>query len=359
QEGRDRDRHLGAYFGGAVLQGFFFDQAQDRQRQRFDVANDALAVAARADDAAGLAQGRAQALTGHLQQAEAADAANLYTGTVGSQGFAHLVFDGALVLDRSHVDEVDDDQTADITQTQLAGDLFRRFQIGLQGGFLDVAALGGARRVAVDGNQCFGRVDDDGTAGRQFHFTLEGGFDLAFDLETVEQRDAVFVQLDLAGVLRHHLLDEGECFFLGFDAVDQYFADVLAQVVADGADDDVGFLIDQEGSRAAGGGFLDGGPQLQQVVEVPLHFFAGATQAGGAHDQAHVGRGVETVQGLAQFVALFTFDAAGDATCTRVVRHQNKVAAGEADEGGQGCALVAALFLLDLDDDFLAFLEYI
>src|SRR5690606_33084151 len=156
QEGRDRDRHLGAYFGGAVLQGFLFDQAQDRQRQRFDVANDALAVAARADDAAGLAQGRAQALTGHLQQAEAADAANLYTGTVGSQGFAHLVFDGALVLDRSHVDEVDDDQTADITQTQLAGDFFRRLQIGLQGGFLDVAALGGACRVDVDGNQCFG-----------------------------------------------------------------------------------------------------------------------------------------------------------------------------------------------------------
>ncbi len=359
QEGGDRDRHLGADFGGAILQRFFFDQAQDGQRQGFDVTDDALAVAARADDAAGLAQGWAQALTGHFQQAEARDAADLHAGAVGFQGFTHLLFDGALVLGRGHVDEVDDDQAADVAQAQLAGDFLGRFQVGLQGGFLDVAALGGARRVDIDGNQGFGRVDDDGAAGRQLHFTLEGGFDLAFDLETVEQRHAVFVQLDLAGVLRHHLLDEAQGFFLGFDAVDQHFADVLAQVVADGADDDVGFLVDQEGGRAAGGGFLDRAPQLQQVVEVPLHFFAGAAQACGTHDQTHVGRSVEAVQRLAQFVALFAFDAAGDATGTRVVRHQHQVTTGQADEGGQGCALVAAFFLLDLDDDFLAFLEYV
>src|SRR5690606_17713674 len=107
----------------------------------------------------------------------------------------------------------------------------------------DVAAFGGARRVDIDGYQGFGRVDDNGTARWQFHFTLEGGFDLAFDLEAIEQRNAVFVQLDLAGVLRHHLLDEAERLVLGFNAVDQYFADVLTQVIANGADDDVGFLI--------------------------------------------------------------------------------------------------------------------
>ena len=31
QERGDRDRHLGADFGGAILEGLFFDQAQDRQ----------------------------------------------------------------------------------------------------------------------------------------------------------------------------------------------------------------------------------------------------------------------------------------------------------------------------------------
>ena len=357
QEGGNRDRHLGANLGGTILQSFFFDQAQDGQRQGFDVADDALTVAARADDAAGLAEGRTQALTGHFQQTEARNAADLDAGAVGFQSFADFFFHGALVLGRSHIDEVDDDQAADITQAQLAGDFFGRFQVGLQGGFFDVAAFGRTRRVDVDGHQGFGRVDHDGATGRQLHFALEGGFDLAFDLEAVEQRHAVFVQLDLAGVLRHDLLDEGQGFFLGFDAVDQNFTDVLAQVVADGADDDVGFLINQERRAFLAGGVLDGAPQLQQVVEVPLQFFAGAAQARGAHDQAHVGRCVEAVQSLAQFVALLALDAAGDATGAGVVWHQHQIAAGQADEGGQGSAFVAALFLLDLNDDFLAFLQ--
>ena len=98
---------------------------------------------------------------------------------------------------------------------------------------------------------------------------------------------------------------------------------------------------------------------MQQVVEVPLHFFAGAAETGGAHDQAHVARGDQAIEGFAQFVALFAFDAARDAAGTRVVRHQYQVATGQADEGGQGCALVATFLFFDLNDDFLAFLEHV
>src|SRR5450830_1286723 len=357
QERGNRDRHLSADFGGAVFQGFFFDQAQDRQGQRFNVTDDAGAVATRANNAAALAQGRTQALTGHFQQAEARDAADLHAGTVSFQAFADFFFHGALVLGGGHVDEVDHDQAADITQAQLAGDFFSRFQVGLQGGFFDVATFRGARRVDVDGHQGFGRVDHDGAAGRQFDHALEGGLDLAFDLETVEQRNAVFVQLDLAGVLRHHLADEGQGFVLGFNAVDQHFADVLAQVIADGADDHVAFLVDQERRGAIQRGFFDSGPQLQQVVEVPLHFFAAAAQAGSANDQPHVGWRNQAVQGFTQFVALFTFDATGNAAGTWVVRHQHQVTTGQADEGGQGRALVATFFFFYLNDDFLAFAQ--
>ena len=53
---------------------------------------------------------------------------------------------------------------------------------------------------------------------------------------------------------------------------------------------------------------------------------------------------------FAQLVAVLALDAARDAAAARVVRHQHEVAAGERDERGQRRALVAALFLLDLDD---------
>ena len=283
----------------------------------------------------------------------------MHARAVRFQGFAHALFHGALVFHRGHVDEVDDDQAADIAQAQLARNFLGSFQVGLQGGFFDVTTLGGARRVDIDGHQRFGRIDDDGAAGGQFDFALEGRLDLAFDLEAIEQRYAVFVQLDLAGVLRHDLLNEGQCFILCFHAVDQYFADVLAQVVTDRTDDDVGFLIDQEGGRALLGGIGDGRPQLDQVVEVQLQLFAGATQARSTDDQPHVGGGVEAVERFTQLVALFTFDASGDTASARVVGHQHQVATGQADKGGQGGALVATLFLLDLDDDFLAFLQHV
>jgi hypothetical protein len=82
-----------------------------------------------------------------------------------------------------HVDEVDDDQATEVAQTELAGQFFGRFHVGLEGGFLDIGALGRAAGVDVDGNQCFGVVDDDGATGRQIDLTGEGGFDLVFDLE--------------------------------------------------------------------------------------------------------------------------------------------------------------------------------
>ena len=357
QEGRHRDWHLSAYFSRTVFQGFFFDQAQDGQRQRLNVTDDAGAVATWANDAAAFAQRWAQALTGHFQQAKARDTAHLNAGTVCFQAFADFFFHCALIFSRCHVNEVDDDQAANVAQAQLTGDFFGGFKVGLQCGFFDIAAFSGARRVDVDGHQGLGRVDNDGAAGRQFNDALEGGLDLAFDLETIEQRNAVFVEFDFAGVLRHHLADEGQGFVLSFNAVDQHFADVLAQVIANGADDHVAFLIDQEWCGAIQRSFFNGGPQLQEVVEVPLHFFAAAAKAGSAHDQAHVGRGDQAVEGFTQFVALFAFNATGDAASTRVVRHQYQVTASEADEGGQGCALVAALFFLDLHDDFLAFAQ--
>src|SRR5690606_17379398 len=86
---------------------------------------------------------------------------------------------------------------------------------------------------------------------------------------------------------------------------------------------------------------------------------AGTAQAGGTHDQAHVGRGVQAVQRFAQFVALLALNAAGNAAGAGGVGHQHQIAAGQADEGGQGRALVATLFLFNLDNDFLAFLRHV
>ncbi len=109
QERGDRDGQYGTNLRAAVLHGLFFDQAQDGQRQGAHVTDGALAVAARADHAAGFTQRWAQALTGHLHQTKARDAADLYASAIQFERLTHTVLNFALVAGRRHVDEVDDD----------------------------------------------------------------------------------------------------------------------------------------------------------------------------------------------------------------------------------------------------------
>ncbi len=58
---------------------------------------------------------------------------------------------------------------------------------------------------------------------------------------------------------------------------------------------------------------------------------------------------------MADLLAIIALDPSGNPAGTGVVGHQHEIAAGQADEGGEGGALAAALFLVHLDDYFLAF----
>ena len=158
-------------------------------------------------------------------------------------------------------------------------------------------------------------------------------------------------------IRRHHVLHELAGLFIDALGVDQDFADIRLEQVADGADYQTAFLVNQEGTILAARGFFYGLPQLQQVVQVPLQFFHAASDTGRARDQAHAGGHFQLGQHVTQFCALVAFHPAGYATTTGIVWHQHQITASQADETGQGCALVAALVLVNLDDDLLLFLQ--
>ena len=357
QEVDHAGRRLHQHLAGVVLHRVLFDQTQGRQRQRLHAADLAVAVATRAGDLGGFAQAGAQSLTRHFEQAETRDAADLHAGAVELQRVLQAILHLTLVTRAVHVDEVDHDQAAGVADARLASHFHRGLAVGVERGFLDVAALGGLRRVDVDGGQRLGLVDHDRAAGRQPHLAVERALDLGLDLVAGEQRGVVLVQLELAQRVRHHLLHELPRVVEQRLVVDQDLADVTAQVVAQGADEQLRFLVDQERRLLLAGGLGNRLPQGQQVVQVPLQLFGVAAQAGGAHDEADVVRHGHVVQRLLQRLPVLALDPARHAAGLRVVRHQHHVAAGQADEGGQGGALVAALLLLHLHDHFLAFLD--
>ncbi len=334
------------------------DQAQDRQRQRFDAANTAVAIAARADDLGRFTQRRTQSLARQLEQAELGNPAELNPGTIQLQRFPQLVFDIALVPARFHVDEIDHHQATQVAQPQLPRHFGRSLHVGVERGLFDIRALGCPCRIDIDRGQRLGVIDDDRTARGQAYAALVAILDLGLDLEARKQRHGVLVQLDLAQAARHHLLHEVVRLAVYLFAVDQYLADVRTQVVAKGAHDQARFLVDQERRRSRFGGIGDRLPKLQQVVQIPLQLFGVATQPGGTYDQTHAIRYFQVRHSLAQGVAILALDAAGNAAGARTVRHQHHVATGQRDERGQRRTLVAALFLVDLDDHFLAFADH-
>ncbi len=147
----DRHRNNGMDFLRILFQRFFFNQAQNGQRQRFVIAHGAGTATARTHVMAGFAQRRAQALTRHFEQAEAGNMANLNTRPVLTHRFTQAVFYRALVTYRRHIDKVDNDQAAQVAQTQLAGNLIGRFQVGIKRRFFDIAAASRAGGVDIDG----------------------------------------------------------------------------------------------------------------------------------------------------------------------------------------------------------------
>ena len=261
---------------------------------------------------------------------------------------------------RFHVDEIDHDQAADVAQPQLPGDFLGGLQIGIAGGCFDVAAARAARRVDVDRDQRFGVVDDEAAAGRQGYLVRIRRFDLALDLIAREQRHRVLIELQLAlRVRRHEPLHVLLRLLERFGLVNQAFADIVREIVAQAAGDRVAFLENQERRGAAVVRLDDRIPSGLEIIEIPLQFFRRAPDAGGAHDRAHAVGDLQTVHGLAHLIAVFALDAARDAARAGIVRHQHQKTAGQTDEGGERGALVAALLLFDLHDELLAFLQKI
>ena len=199
-------------------------------------------------------------------------------------------------------------------------------------------------------------VDHDGAARRQGHRAGVGRFNLMFDLETAKQRRFVAVAFDAGGMLGHDVGHELLRLVVDVIGVDQDVADIVVEVVADRADHQTRFLVNQERAFGAAGA-VDRTPELEQVVQVPLQFGRAATNACGAGNDGHAVGVFQLVHRLFEFCAIVALDATADATATGVVGHEHHIATRQADERGERSAFVAAFFFFDLHQHFDAFFD--
>src|SRR5262249_40513891 len=152
-------------------------------------------------------QARALALPRHLDQAQIGHRERLGARAVLAQLRAQLLQHRSLVALDLHVDEVDDDDAADVAQAQLPRDLARGFDVGAEDGLLLVLLAGEASGVDVDRHQRLGVVDADVATLLEPHLALERLLDLRLDLVVVEDRIASLVELDAIAQLGRHALE--------------------------------------------------------------------------------------------------------------------------------------------------------
>ena len=298
-------------------------------------------------------------MAAQFQKAETRKFAHLHAGAVFFERIAQDVFNIALVFRIFHINEVDDDQTAQVAQTHLTGDLFGGFHIGFERGVFNIRAACGTCRVNVDGNEGFGMVDDDRAAGRQADAARKRAFDLMFDLEAGKQRRVVFVEFQTAYIARHDVAHELGNLVVNFLIIHQNLADIGTEIVSNRTNQQRAFHKEQVRVMVCFACFFNGLPKLLEIIQVPFQLFRAAADTGSTGNNAHAVRNVEFGHSGFQLLTLFAFDTAGYAAAARVVRHQYQIASGEADEGGQRGAFVATLVFFDLDDDFHAFFEHV
>ncbi len=94
-----------------------------------------------------------------------------------------------------HIDEVNDDDPANIPESQLIGDLFYRFEVGLEDRFLQIALSHVPPGVDIHRGQRFSRFDNDVTTRLQPDFLAEGPLD--FHLDAIGVKNGFFSVIEL------------------------------------------------------------------------------------------------------------------------------------------------------------------
>src|SRR5262249_8570481 len=143
-----------------------------------------------------LLEALARPLARHLHEPELRDAEHLRARLVLPHRLLEGVVDLLPVGGLFHVDEVDDDDAADVAQPELVDDLLRRLEVRLENGLFLVLLADVAAGVDVDRGERLGLVEDEVATRLEPDPALEGARELRLDAVLVEDRREALVEMD-------------------------------------------------------------------------------------------------------------------------------------------------------------------
>ncbi|MNF60405.1 hypothetical protein D3C84_420210 [compost metagenome] len=191
----------------------------------------------------------------------------------------------ALVLFIFHVDEVDDDDPAQVAQAQLPGDGRRRFQISLEDSLFEVPVPDERTGVDVNGTHRLGRIDHQITAGLEWNLALQRLLNLVFDAIQVENRSLARIVLQAIGDFRHQFGDKLRGPLERFPRIDANLLDLRADQIAQGAQGQAEVFVDHAGGTHRLDLCPDLVPETAQVANVHQDFIGTRPFGRGAQNE--------------------------------------------------------------------------
>ena len=249
-----------------------------------------------------------------------------------------------------HVDEVCNDDAAQVAQAQLPGNGLRRFQIGLEDGVFKIAGPNITPGVHIHRGQGLGLVNDQVATRLQVHTASESAGDFLVNRIQVKNRPFAFVKLQALGRLGHELAAKRlqlRVLLLRIDA--DALRDLPNQVAQDTLQQ-CQILMQQRRRRQAHGSVFDARPGLAQISDVVLQLLVAGVLGIRAQNEPTAGRPHQGLHAQAQGITLIGRDFLRHADVI-VLRQKHQVPPGDADLGGQAGPLGAHRVLDDLHHD--------
>ena len=286
----------------------------------------------------------------HLDESKGRDFGHLMTGAIAAQALDESAKNQLAIGFQHHVDEIDNDDSADVAQPKLAHDLLRGFEIVASDRFFE-SPSGTCEFAGVDVNDGhrLRAINDERSARRQPDLSVESLGQLFVHTvrrEYVGRVSPVFEALrqlrrQFRDVLGNRLPRSSALYFEGLE--------ILVENVSNHPDSKFRLPFEEHRSRFRVLRLrLDLFPGFGEAFDVGPQLLFGRTLGGGPDDHAMLGRNDFTQQTL-ESLALPVGKLAGNSR-HRTGRNENEVATGKCDLGRQASAFVTYRILRHLDN---------
>ena len=266
--------------------------------------------------------------------------------------FPHKLQQFFLLPLRLHVDEIDDDNAADIAQTKLAQDLPCGLHIYAINGIGEIFPAHVFPRINVDNRQRLGPINDEKAPRRELNNPPTQGFDRFVYLISAKERRFILIELYPFEQLGRNISRQLANTLIDLPVINDQTVNLRCHRISDDTDRELGVAVEKRRRRKDPAPCLKRRKEPRQILYLSRQCFLRLPNGRRPHDQTHARRRNRLSDRFQPSALFLFFDAARQPYIGRR-RHQHQIAPGKREVSGHPRPFLAAGVLYHLHDQRL------